>query len=458
MRKLQLYILILVMNVVGIPSTFALRPVSWTSLLSTSQSPLQDSLKHDLKIARQNTNDKSKPDFHKARESLKKAFQNPFGKDNAEVFLQAANTEYHCFQVERNKPATGKKMDEKVIYTCTADGYRYYSQAYQLLRHPVAGRKQVGLNMKQTQQMQSEAYDLYRSTQGFRATAGYYYNKKDWNSAYEFFSLAQSAMDDEILLHFAASNPEVKYDFEKHRTDSIRRQVKFSLAVTAVRMGNHQLAIQNLEDVKSTGIESNLVYQQLCKEYLAVEDSAGYERTLIEGAQVLPKESWFVENLLNLYLDRREHKKALEIIDRVLAFNPNNAQNIELKAQLLDEFGEVAAAEEAYKMAIANDTTLLISYSSLGRIYFNRALEAENELVEARRYDEIYRTVVPLYEVALPYYDKAYNNDHDRKDPSIATAIRTILYKRFQSPRCKNPKQLIRRYNEVSRAYGMSTM
>lgn len=458
MKKIQICILIFLLYVSGVPGTYALCPVSLTSLFSSGQNSQQDSLKHDLKIARQNTNDKTKPDFAKARESLNRAFKNPYGKDNAEVLLQAANTEYRCFQVERNKPATGKKMDEKVIYASTADGFRYYCRAYQLLRHPVAGSKQVGLNMKATQQMQSEAYDLFRSTQGFRATAGYYYNMKDWKKAYEFFKLAQEAIDCEILTHYAANNYAVQADFAKFRTDSIRRRLQFSAAVSAVHMGDHPLAIKELEAAKHFGIESNRVRQQLCKEYIAIQDTAGYERALKEGVNALPKEPWYPENLLNLYLDRRELKKALDIIDRVLSFDTSNAKIIELKGQLLEEFGDTAGAEVAYLQAVVFDTTLLVSYSSLGRICFNRALEAENALVEARQFDDIYTKAVPLYEAALPYYNKAYENDTERKDSSIATAIRTILYKRFQSPKCKNAKLLIRRYNEVSRAYGMSTL
>lgn len=458
MQKLHTCVLSFLLCFICISDVYALCPVSLPGLFSRDHKSEEDSLRRDLREARLNTNDKTKPDFAKARACLKRAFVNPYGKDNAEVFLQAANTEYRCFQVERNKPASGKKMDEKVIYASTADGFRYYCQAYQLLRHPVAGRKQLGLNMKATQQMQAEAYDLFRSTQGFRATAGYYYNKKDWKSAYEFFKLAQEAIDSEILTHYAASNYAVQADFAKFRTDSIRRRLQFSSAVTAVQMGDHQLAIKELEVAKFSGIENNRVRQQLCKEYLAVQDTAGYELSLKDGVRALPKEVWYPEHLLNLYLDRKELKSALPILERVLEFDPTNAKNIELKGKLLEEFGNVEAAEVSYLQAVAYDTTLLVSYSSLGRIYFNKALEVENSMVDARRFDEIYNTVVPLYEKALPFYDKAYDNDKDRKDPSIGIAIRTILYKRFQSPKCRNAKQLIRRYNEVSVAYGMSAL
>lgn len=417
---------------------------------------MRDSLKYDLREARLNTNDKSKPDFAVARRHLEHAFKNPYGKGNPDVTLQAAHTEYQCFQTERNRPASGGRMDEKVIYASTAAGFLYYSEAYQMLKHPAKGVPPA--SQKVLQQIRINAYDLFRSTQGFRATAGYYFRAKDWKNAHHYFKMALESIDSEMLKDYALVQAGVKEDFAKFRTDSIRKHLVYSCAVTAVQMGDHPLAIRELEVAKYSGIQPNRVRQQLCKEYLAIKDTVGYERTLEEGLGLLPDEPWYAESLLNLFLVRNEHQKALGIIDRVIENKPGNASTIELKGQLLDESGDVANAEVAFLQAIVFDTTLVVSYSSLGRILFNRAIAAENEMVEARRFDEIYDTVVPLYEKALPYYDRAYINDKERKDESIASAIRTILYKRFQSPKCRNAKQLIRRYNEVSRAYGMSTL
>jgi len=422
------------------------------------QKAYRDSLKRDLREARFCTNDKTNPNISEARRYLEHAFNNPFGKNNPEVFLQAANTEYRCFQIERNRPANGGKMDEKIIFSSTAAGYNYYCQAYKLYRHSVSGSTQQTIKAKAYLQMCSNAYDLYRCTQGFRATAGFYAKSKEWNQAYLYYKMAIEAMDSEILCDFARTDPAVMADFNKFRTDSIRQRLFYSCAVTAVQMQDHNLAVQELERAKFSGIEPNRLRQQLCKEYLAINDTANYERALLEAANLLPKESWYPETLLNLYLARNSHKKALSVIDKVITLSPNNAHILEIKGQLLDEAGDLDGAVTAFMSAISLDSTLVVSYSSMGRIYFNRAIEKENSLVESRQFDQIYTVAVPLYEEALPYYNKAFENDKERKDESIASAIRTILYKRFQSPKCRNPKPLIRRYNEVSKAYGMSIM
>ena len=422
------------------------------------QKAWQDSLRHDMREARYNTNDKDRPNFSEARKNIEHALQNPYGKDNPDVLLQAGHTEYACFQYERNRPASGGKMDEKVIYASTAAGFQYYTQAYQMYRHPAKGKVVTPPSNKGYVQMRSNAYELYRCTQGFRATAGYYAKQKDWKSAHTYYKMALEAMDSEILRDYARTDYEVRVDFDKFRTDSIRKRLTYACAVTAVQMQDHQLAVQELEAAKYTGIEANRIRQQLCKEYLVLNDTAGYQRALLEAVNLLPKEVWFAESLLNLYLTRGQHREALSVIDKVIDNVPNPAHTYELKGQLLDEAGDLDGAVSAYMQAITADSTLVVSYSAMGRIYFNRAIEAENALVDARQFDQIYSVAVPLYEAALPYYNKAYDNDKDRKDESIASAIRTILYKRFQSPKCRNARQLIRRYNEVSLAYGMSTL
>lgn len=413
-----------------------------------------DSLKSALKEARRYATDKSSPNYVKARAALKKAFDNPLGKENADVLLLAGQTEYWCFQTERNKPASGKKIDEKVIYQSTADGFSYLDQVYELYTedeksHP--SKKVIG-------QIQQQAYELYRATQGFRATAGFYYKQKDWKKAHHFFSLALHSLDCPMLVDYAASNAAMKSDFATFGTDSIRTQLMYSCAVTAVMMEDHQQAVVELEAVKDRNFETNKIYQQLIKEYLILGDTAHYTSTLRQGMYAVPDEPWYCQNLLNLYIERQQMDSALVIVEHLIRTTPGNAVNVEMKGRILEETGNIIAAEQAYKTAVALDSTLLISNMNLGRIYFNRAIAREDAYIAARRYSEIYNDIVPLYEEALPFYWRAYENDKARSNKTIAEVIRIILFKRFQNPRCKNYKELIQKYNEVSRAYGLDEL
>lgn len=424
------------------------------SKLQTKALKIQsDSLKLCLKEAKYYTNDKQSYDFDKARGFLKLAFANPLGKDNPEVLLQAGHTEYQCFQTERNKPASGKKMDEKVIYSSTAAGFEYYLKVYDKLN----GTPRQ-LTPKKMQQIRSNAYDLFRATQGFRATAGYYYTKQDWKQAHRFFRLGLESLDSPLLNDYARYNGAMAVDFTRFNNDSVRHRLMYSCALTAVKMGDHMLAVRELEAVKRCGIETDLVHRLLCLEYEALDNLEGFERILKEGMVQMPDTIWYPRNLLNLYLSQHALAKALPIADHVIMLDPENATNYELRGRLMEELNMTEEAEKSYIEALKRDPMLLESNINLGRIYFNRAVAQEDSYIEARRFDDIYEDVVPMYEKALPYYYKAYELDRNHTENSIATAVRTILYKRFQNPRCKEAKKLMAKYNEVSRAYGMTTL
>lgn len=414
----------------------------------------QDSLSLCLKEARYYTNDKQAFNFDKARNFLKLAFANPLGKDNVEVWLQAANTEYQCYQTERNKPASGKKIDDKVIFNSTATGFEYYNKAYDMLMH-----SPQSVSAKKMLQIRANAYELFRATQGFRATAGYYYNKKEWVNAYKYFRMGLDALDSQLLKDFARYNGAPAADLARFDNDSLRTRLLFSCAVTAVKTGDHTTAIRELEAVKLKAVEINHIYQQLALEYDAIDDMEGYERTLREASVQLPDEIWYPRNLLNLYLSRHDIAKSLSVVDDVIRIAPvDAAPDYELKGRLLEEMGDATGAEESYLKALVLDPNLLLANLNLGRLYFNVAVAAEEQYIEARKFDSIYEEVVPQYEKALPYYLKAYEVDQQRKETAIATAVRTILYKRFQNPRCKEARQLISQYNEVSKAYGLPTL
>ncbi|MDO4497665.1 MAG: hypothetical protein Q4B58_07560, partial [Bacteroidales bacterium] len=388
--------------------------------LARRQKIQRDSLKLCLKEARYYTNDKQAYNFDKARGFLKLAFDNPLGKENPEVLIQAGHTEYQCFHTERNKPAKGKKIDEKVIYSSTAAGFEYYTKGYDELK-----KKEHASNAKQMQLIRSNAYELFRSTQGFRATAGFYYTQQNWTKAHHFFRMGLDAIEGDLLNDYAQKNDAMARDFERFKNDSVRDKLMYSCAVTAVKMGDHALAISELEAAKPLGIETFLVYQQLCLEYEAIGDLEGFERILREGQMRMPDSLWFSKNLLNLYLSQHALEKALAVSEQVTELDPDNAGNYELKGKLQEELGLVEEAEKSYIEALKRDSLLLESNENLGRLYFNMAVKAEENYIENRRFDDIYGEVVPMYEKALPYYYKAYEADVKREEKQIATAIRT---------------------------------
>ena len=100
------------------------------------------------------------------------------------------------------------------------------------------------------------------------------------------------------------------------------------------------------------------------------------------------------------------------------------------------------------------DSTQANVCSYIGRIHYNRAVELKTKLYNQRQFKKIDSELQPIYSLALPWYERAFQYDTMHQDKTIPVAIREILYSRFTQARCPNRAELIDFYNEVSRAYG----
>jgi tetratricopeptide (TPR) repeat protein len=176
---------------------------------------------------------------------------------------------------------------------------------------------------------------------------------------------------------------------------------------------------------------------------------------LISAIETLPRNTWFQRNLLQIYLDRQNWKEAEQIADRCIAVDSTDAQTICVRGQLYEIRGEVENAMTQYLRSYALDSTQANVCSYIGRIHYNKAVALKSKLYDQRRFKQINRELQPIYNEALPWYERAYQYDTLHQDKTIPVAIREILYSRFTQDRCPNRSELIDQYNEVSRAYGL---
>lgn len=413
----------------------------------------QKELSANLKQAKKLSSDAEKPDFVGARKQIDAALANSqFNNNKADVYFEAGMVEARCFNVERNKPVTGGTMDDAVIYGSTEKGYDYLSKAYDLFNTPDAKGK---VNAKNNSAIQQEAWTLFSATGGFRANAGYAYGKQDWQKAHDMFDLSLKATESKLINDYVKANPLAQVEFGFYEADSTKTQTKFNRAVTSVYLENHAQAAKELEEIKNGGYEKNVVYQELCRQYVALGDSDKFKEVLIEGVKEMPEEPWYSQNLMNIYLENKDYDGAAVIIDDIIKADPNNPAYINLKGQLVELQGNNDEALKYFEKAYELDPTSADINSNLGRIWYNKAADIENQYFDKRQYEKADSESLPVYLKAIKYYEAAYAFDTNHTDKTIANAIRTIRYKQFGKSNCPNKEELIDEYNEVSRAYGL---
>lgn len=406
----------------------------------------------NLKNAKINASDPQKPDFKAARNFLSKAVASPVAEEfKIDILLEAANLEYNCYDVERNKPAKGGKIDLDVVYNSTAESFKSFSEAYDLILQ--SADKKYGGKVKSN--MQKKAWVLYTVTNAFRANAVHSYEKKDWARSHQMFDFSVTATESQLLKDFVDGNSIAKAEFAVYSADSTLVQTKFNRAVTSVYQEQHEQAIKELEEIKFAGYEPNVVFQELCNQYVAVGDSAGFLSTLVDGMKAVPEEPWYSQNLMNVYLSNKDYEGAATIIDDILQTDPQNPVYLSLKGQLLEVQGNAAEALQYFEKSYAIDSNGVEINSNLGRSWYNKAAEVENEYFDKRQYNLADSESLPLYIKSMQFYEAAFKFDKKYTDKTIATAIRTVAYKQFSKTDCSNKDELIDLYNRVSRAYGM---
>lgn len=353
------------------------------------------------------------PNFEEARTLIKGAMENPETKDMAETWYAAGFIEDQQFSAERTKQIIGQQPDEPVMYTALYNQLSYFLKSYELDQQPNEKGK---IKPKYTKKIK----DILSANHVYYINGGaYYFDQRDYQKAYDFFQQYLQISDLPM--------------FEGERVaerDSNFMTVQFYAAVAATQLNDKNLAIAALERAKTTDFRLNDVYQYLCYEYEQAKDSVNLEKTLKEGMEKFPEESYYLLSLINNYIYSNRNAEALEYLNTAISKDPNNAQLYDVMGRVYETgMKDYAKAEEYFKKALDMDGDNADILSNLGRVYYNQAVQqqtAANEITDQAKYQEELAKAKDLFTKAMPYFEKAHQINPEARD--VMTALRGIYY------------------------------
>ena len=341
----------------------------------------------------------SKPDFNEARTLIKGAMENAETKDDAKTWYVAGLIEDTQFSTENMKQILGQKPDEAVMYEALGNILPYFKESYRLDQLPNEKGK---VKPKYTKNIKGtlNANILYYLNGG-----AYFFDQRNYKRAHDFF---------EQYLEIA-DLPFMKGEKAAAR-DSNFMIVQFYAAIAAMQMDDPQQAIKDLNRAKGTDYRRFDVYQSLCYVYDQVlKDTVGLEKTLEEGMKLFPDSSYFLNNMINVYISTKRNEQAMQLLNTAISKSPNNPQ-LYFALGSLYEVGlkDEAKAEEAYKKALDLDPENPSNIFSVGRLYFNQGvslLDKANSLNDQNQYkaekakaEAMLRKALPFFEMALLLY------------------------------------------------------
>lgn len=351
--------------------------------------------------------------YDEARTLIKGAMENEETKNDPQTWYVAGFIEDQQFSNERTKQMLGQTVDEPKMYTALGSILPYFEKAYELDQLPNAKGK---IKPKYTKDIKStlSANHIYYINGG-----AYYFDQKDYQKAYDFFQQ-----------YLAISDHPMFKDTPTAARDSNFMTVQFYAAVAATQLNDSQKAIAALERAKNTEFRQNDVYQYLCYEYEQAKDTMNLEKTLKEGMEKFPQESYYLLNLINNYIYSNRSQEAVEYLNVAIQNDPNNAQLYTVLGRVYETgLKDYAKAEEYFIKAIGLDPEKADSQANLGRIYYNQGvnkLSEANSINDSQKYQEEAAKAKALFEKALPYFEKAHQLDPEDRD--CMTALRGIYY------------------------------
>lgn len=381
--------------------------------------------------------------------SLADSLQQPM----ADYWTLAGQVEDMSFNYERNKPATGGKTDEKECLSSAKQCYIYCQKAYNAyIDSPLSYNKK---SLKNVASLQQKAMDYYLITKGFHVNAGQSFKEKNLEQSLDELVMSYQGAQSPFLLDIYHSNTERNSAFATYLADSSLCRTFFNCATLTTSLGRFQEALAYYDSLKVRNYQPDRVYRNTVSIYSVLADTLSLKNELQSAISTMPEDTWFQKNLLQIHIDRHEWDTAKVVSDRIIELDSTDVLVLNIVGQLHEIENHPFEALQIYLKSYGLDSLQMDVCSHIGRIYYNRVVQTKEQLYNQRRTSQYISKLTPLYDQVGEWFNKAYLLDTERKDPTIAQALREMLYFHFTQTRCPNRAELIARYNEISRNYGL---
>ena len=367
----------------------------------------------NVSIARDKALNEDKPDFKGAREAIKLALQDSTTKNLAETWYVAGLIGNKQSEMEYKKAIINQKFDTLGKGKALMESYDYFIKAIKFDMMPDAKGKVKPKYAKEIKAIFKDYYTIQPNLIGYGA---YQYSKENFKGAVKTF---------EAFLEI----PKLPFMNNEIKMDSTYDMITYYTGVCAANAKNHDLAIKYFESMKDKKYQISGVYQNISNEYLALKDTANYLKTIMEAIEKLPKEPWFLQNLINFDIKINKIQDAITYLNTAIEREPFFSQYQFVKGQLYLTLENFEEANKALNKAIELDPSKPDFYAELGRSYYNKAVKMAIEaakIKDTNLYNKEKKNIDEIFKLAIPYYKKAV--ELNPKEVEYKTPLKKLYY------------------------------
>ena len=375
--------------------------------------------KKALNEAKRELNNAANPNIEDARKLIKGALEDPETKDNAETWFVAGKIEVKVVDYEIAKELIQKVPNEELMYGALKNVKPYFEVADSLDLIPDAKGK-VKIKYRKDMKAIMLANRIYYLNGG-----SFYYNNKDYQNAFDMF---QQFFDVPKMKMFEDDNAFAA-------KDTAHADYRYYAGLSLAQYGKPAQVAAFFETIKDIQGYSNSeyykdIYKYLCTLYEQDRDTVNFIRTLEESTKKFPGESYFLLNLINQYVFTNQGDAAIKTLGMAIEAMPGKAELYNVLGIVYENSKKDAEkAKLNYEKALSIDPELVDAMGNIGRILFNKAVEAHiaaNEITDNKKYEEAKLKFNEMFREALPYFEKAHQMKPNERE--YMTALSRIYY------------------------------
>ena len=356
-----------------------------------------------------------KPDYVEAEKFIAPALLDSITKTQADTWFTAGKIYYKLFDNEQKKQWTGGRANEELMATSLMKAYDCLKVADSLDQTPNAKGKVPNKLRKQI----VEIMDVMQN--GFINAGGYYFKNQDYQNAIKAF---------EYYLDYPNLKMWDNVKMEALTKDTMIQTLQYYCGASASQANDSYTALKYFKKLLGVYKPEEEMYQFVIYEYGRLKDTVNLIEMYKIGAQKFPQNPYYARSLVNEYLSRNDLKTAMVWIDNAMANGDSTSAVFwNLKAQIIEHEGDVKGSLKYFEKAVELDPEFADALGSIGRIYYNEAVE-ELDRVNAIRDDRKYRTekakMKDVFMKPLPYLEKAHQLNPTERD--YVVALRGIYY------------------------------
>ena len=373
--------------------------------------------------------DAETPDYAGARAAIAEALQNDETKDQANTWYVAGFIGYKEFDNGNIKRQIGHNVDINSWGAAVYESLDYWTKAYDMAMVPTYDKKgRAKYDTRTPKSILPKVVEYFQFqpliVAGFTA-----YENNNPSLAYDMF-IAHCNIPEMKMMQ---DNPE---EAAKLLRDSSFYTCLYYAGRFAYEAERYDEAVatlkrMNSEHANANALRKEIIYanEYIYQIYMEQKDTVAAVDFIKGCIDLFPEEPWFMQNLINLYINSGQEEKAIEYLDIAIAREPNVGQYYNSKGSILARVGRFDESFKAFEQAIAIEPNNALFLETLGFAYVDlgNKLNDDAAYYDAKEYAKAKVEIDKAFQNALPYFEKAYELEPDNYD--YKRSLRSLYYR-----------------------------